>query len=303
MTEAPLRLPDVSVVVPHYGSSRPTLDLCRQLAGQRGVVVEVIVADDASPDPIRVPEGVRLVRRETNGGFAANVNSGIAEARAGLCLVLNSDMQLHDTAVADLVAAADRFQPCVAAPAIMTTDGRWEESRHRWPTALRTAVSLARPVPHLVRWAPIRRWLLEGRPAQEEGPTRAEWVSGAAFMVPTDVLRSVGGLDERFFMYGEDVDVQRRLTAMGVPTLLFRSVEMTHVGGGSTDPAEAGSWSLHARWMYAETHGFAGRLRVMLWATTVLNVVWNLAARAAGRDVHVGHELRHDVRRATGRTY
>ena len=54
MTEAPLRLADVSVVVPHYGSSRPTVDLCQQLLRQQGVVVEIIVADDASPDPTEV---------------------------------------------------------------------------------------------------------------------------------------------------------------------------------------------------------------------------------------------------------
>jgi GT2 family glycosyltransferase len=305
MTEKPRHdpLPEVSVIVPHYGDPEPTLALCAQLVEQRGVALEVIVADDASPEPIEVPDGVHLVRRSVNGGFAANVNSGLEAARGALCLVLNSDMHLGETAVADLISAARPFQPCFATPAITTVDGRWEESRHRWPSALRTGVSLARPVPYLTRIPPIRRWLLESRPVSPDGPTRADWVSGAAFLAPTALLRQVGGLDEHFFMYGEDVDLQRRLRDRGVPTLLFRSVEMAHVGGGSTDPDRAASWSLQARWVYAATHGFSGRLRAMLWGTALVNAIWNVAAKAARKDVHVGRELRHDVRRALGRTY
>ena len=99
--------PQVTVVVPHYGDPGPTLTVCAQLLSQRRVDLEVVVADDASPVPIDVPDGVRLVRREVNGGFAANVNSGLAEARGSFCLVLNSDMELHETAVADLVEAAE----------------------------------------------------------------------------------------------------------------------------------------------------------------------------------------------------
>ncbi len=297
------RGPQVTVVVPHYGDPRPTLVVCAQLLVQQGVELEVVVADDASPEPITVPEGVRLVRREVNGGFAANVNSGLAAAQGELCLVLNSDAQLRDTAVADLVRAAAPFQPCVAAPAITTVDGRWEDSRHRWPTPLRIAVSLARPVPHLTRIPRVRRWLLEQRTVLDEAPTPAEWVSGAAFMVPTEVLRGVGGLDEGFFMYGEDVDLQHRLSAQGVPSLLFRSVEVAHVGGGSTDPARAGAWSLRARWVYAERRGWAGRLRALLWVTATVNAAWNLGARIAGKKVSVRRELRHDVLRARGRTY
>ncbi|CAM3665472.1 glycosyltransferase family 2 protein [Nocardioides zeicaulis] len=290
-------------MVPHYGAPGPTLDVCAQLLAQRDVDLEVVVADDASPEPIVVPDGVRLVRRDVNGGFAANVNSGLAEARGALCLVLNSDMQLRDRAVADLVEAARPHQPCLAAPAITTVDGRWEESRHRWPSPLRTAVSLSRPVPHLTRIPRVRRWLLESRAVATEGPTPCDWVSGAAFMVPTPVIRSIGGLDEHFFMYGEDVDLQRRLRAAGVPSLLFRSVEMAHVGGGSTDPLRADGWSLQARWVYAERHGYARRLRAMLWGTALVNVLWNVAARAGGRKVSVRRELRHDVLRARGRTY
>jgi N-acetylglucosaminyl-diphospho-decaprenol L-rhamnosyltransferase len=158
-------------------------------------------------------------------------------------------------------------------------------------------------VPHLTRIGVVRRWLLESRPIHPAGPTRVDWVSGAAFMVPTATLRGVKGLDEGFFMYGEDVDLQRRLSADGIPSLLFRAVEMAHVGGGSTDPARAGAWSLQARWVYAERHGYAGRLRVLLGATALVNAVWNLVARAAGKKVSVRRELRHDVLRARGRTY
>lgn len=293
----------VSVVVPHYGPADMTERLCDQLLRQEGVDLQVIVVDDHSPTPPREVEGVQLVRRGENGGFGSAVNAGASAATGDLLLILNSDVSMQPTAIAELVAAARAWQPCVAAPALLAPDGSAQPTRHRWPSAWRSALSVMRPLPHLLKVPFVRGWLLETRPPVTGAPTPADWVSGAVLLVPLAEFRREGGFNESFFMFGEDVDLQRRLHDRGIPSLMFQSVEMVHVGGASTDAIRARNWSLRARWVYAETHGFARRLRMLLWGTALLNAVWNLAARAARKDVNVGREFRHDVGRALGRTY
>ena len=293
----------VSVVVPHYGPADMTERLCDQLLLQQGVDLQVIVVDDHSPTPARAVEGVQLIRRAENGGFGSAVNAGASVATGDLLLILNSDVSMEPTAIAQLVASARPWQPCVAAPALRGPDGSTQLTRHRWPSAWRNALSVMRPLPHLLEVPLVRGWLLETHPPLTGAPTPADWVSGAVLLVPLAEFRREGGFNESFFMFGEDVDLQRRLRDRGIASMMFASVEMVHVGGASTDAVRAGSWSLRARWVYAEAHGFARRLRTLLWAAALLNAVWNLGARAARKDVQVGREFRHDVRRALGRTY
>ena len=293
----------VSVVIPHYGPAEMTERLCSQLMQQEGVELEVIVVDDCSPEPARRAKGVHVIRRSKNGGFGSAVNTGAWAASGDLLLILNSDVTLGASAIAKLVDAAGDWQPCVAAPELLTPDGERQLTRHRWPSAGRSACSVARPLPQLLKIRVVRDWLLETRPAVNDGPTVTEWLSGAVLLVPLAEFKDARGFNESFFMFGEDVDLQRRMSHKGIPSMLFTCAEMTHEGGGSTDPARARGWSLRARWTYAEAHGYSHRLRVMLWVAAAINAVWNVAARAAGRNVRVGPELRQDVRRALGRVY
>ena len=94
----------VSVVIPHYGHPTPALALIDQLRPQSPH--EIIVADDHSPTPFPETPGVMVVRRASNGGFGSAVNAGAARASGDVLLVLNSDLDVSPTFVADLVAAA-----------------------------------------------------------------------------------------------------------------------------------------------------------------------------------------------------
>lgn len=71
----------VPVVIPHYGDPRHAAALVSQLVAQAGAPeFEIIVVDDAFPEPYPADDWVRLIRRERNGGFGAAVNSGVGEA-------------------------------------------------------------------------------------------------------------------------------------------------------------------------------------------------------------------------------
>ena len=275
---------EVSVVVPHFGDPAPTLRLVSRLREQRDVRLQVIVADDCSPQPFPDVAGVDVVRRATNGGFGANVNSGAAVARHPLLLILNSDVEVDDLFVADLVRAAAPWQPAVVSPRVIGTDGAEAWIGRRFP----------RPRHQVVEWLhPLARHRdrlrdAVGHDSAAHGRTAVvDWVVGAALLVPTAAFRVVGGFDERFFMNSEEVDLQRRLRSLGVPSVVLAEPHLVHEGGGSSPSAQRRRWLVQSRLAYARKwSGPAAerRLRTALTGASVVNLAWNAARAAAGRD-------------------
>ena len=274
---------EVTVVVPHHGDPAPTLALLEQLAAQTHRP-RVVVADDASPTPFPAVPGVEVVRRVTNGGFGANVNSGAAVATGDAMLVLNSDLDLEPTFVADLVAAAQRHPRAVLAPRIVDENGveAWvgrdfPAVRHQvaaWLTPLarfRGTSAWHRAVGHDVRAHHVE--------------TEVDWVVGAALWIPLADFRAVGGFDERFFMNSEEVDLQRRLRGRGLRVVALRSPTVVHAGGGSSPSASRRRWLVEGQLTYAEKWSSRRRLQAALTLATGVNLAVNGARRAAGRDV------------------
>lgn len=275
----------VSAVIPHYGDPAPTLALVDALRAQTsGPDLEVVVSDDASPQPFPQTEGVTVVRRECNGGFGANVNSGAAAASGDLLLVLNSDLEIGPTFVADLVAAAAPWQPCVAGPATVRPDGSPDHTARHFPRVRHQAVEWLVP---LARWRHTRVLHEAVGHDTRAVPGRTlpvDWLVGAAILVPTAEFRAVGGFDERFFMNAEEVDLQRRLRGRGVPSVYCGTVHVVHEGGGSSgDGARRRAWLVEGRTRYAQKWGGRRRLRAALTAASVVNLGWDAARAAAGR--------------------
>jgi N-acetylglucosaminyl-diphospho-decaprenol L-rhamnosyltransferase len=275
----------VTVVVPHYGDAAPTSTLVAELAAQVPTPVrEIIVVDDASPVALSDLDGARVLRREANGGFGAAVNTGAAIASGELLLVLNSDVSVAPGFVADLLSAAEPWQPAVAAPAV-SDRGHPARSGRRFPTAWQMTVE---NVAVLARWQDRDWWrrqvgqVVEARPGAD---VLVDWLAGAALLVPTRVFREAGGFDERYFMYAEEVDLQRRLADLGLPRVHLGSVVVEHEGGASTDPARRREWLLQARLMYSRKWGGLTRLRCGLSSAVALNLATDGVRRALGRDV------------------
>lgn len=285
MTDASL-----TIVVPHYGDPRPTLAMIDQLRAQ-AVDAQVVVVDDASPQQFPDVPGVELVRRTVNGGFGSAVNSGADVARGELMLILNSDLVLPEGFPADLLAAADPWQPAVCAPAVLDLDGRHEWSGRKFPTIGHQVVEWLTP---LARYRERLHVAIGHDPSCIPGRTAAaDWLVGAALLVPTDEFRAVGGFDERFFMNSEEVDLQLRLRQRGLPSVYLGSVQVRHVGGGSSDSTSRRRWVVNSRRLYAQKWGGLRRLQLALTGATGANLVVNCLRRARGRDVDplaVAHE-------------
>lgn len=281
-------LPGVSVVIPFYGDPEPTLTLLEQLRRQRGVDLEIIVSDDASPTPFPETAGVQLVRRDANGGFGSAVNTGASQATKPLLLVLNSDLEIADEFVRDLVDATHDAMPCVAGCVLRDPSGNAAYTARRFPLIRHHVVEWLTP---LARFKDTAAWhrgvghVVEARP----GTVMAvDWVVGAVLLVPTDSFRAVGGFDERFFMNSEEVDLQRRLASIGVPARYVGTVECMHEGGGSSASDQRRRWVVDGRYRYTDKwRGRGGRiaLTAALTAASTVNLAVNTLRQVRGADV------------------
>jgi N-acetylglucosaminyl-diphospho-decaprenol L-rhamnosyltransferase len=277
--------PPVTVVVPHFGSPETPLPLLASLRAQQDAPeLQVVLVDDASPEPFLGAPDVHLVRRDTNGGFGAAVNSGAQVAQGDLLLVLNSDLEVGPRFVHDLLAGARPWMPAVVSPRVVGANGVEAHTGRRFP---RLHHQVAEWLVPLARWRDtdvLQRAVGHDVDAHGGGGV-VDWVVGAALLLPRADFRAAGGFDTRFFMNAEEVDLQRRLRERGLPSVVLAEPTVVHAGGGSSDPALRREWLVRSRLAYADKWGGRRRLRTALVAATAINLVWNAGRRLAGRDV------------------
>ena len=217
----------VDVCVVTWNSADVTAAALRRTleADTDGVISSLLVHDNASTDgtPERIledaPEAeVRIAAG--NLGFAAGVNALIERSTAPWLLVLNSDAWPEPGALGRLVAAAEA-DPRVAAvaPRLETPDGELEESTHPFPS-LRVAALSAIGLRRIVQWPHDA-----GRPV--------DWAIGAALLLRREAIDDVGGFDERYFMYAEDLDWCWRARRRGWEIRLEPGAVVRHVGNVS----------------------------------------------------------------------
>jgi GT2 family glycosyltransferase len=157
----------------------------------------------------------RLVRTGANLGYAKAVNRGITETSGALVLVLNPDCVWPPGAIHALAAWLASHPRCgIAAPRILNPDGTVEYSARAYPdsfTFLFNRYSLLTRLWPGNPWS--RRYLLLDW--DHASPRSVDWVSGAAMLVRRAAIDAVGGMDEAFFMFNEDVDWCRRMNDAG----------------------------------------------------------------------------------------
>ncbi|WP_114853260.1 glycosyltransferase family 2 protein [Brachybacterium sp. YJGR34] len=301
----------LGAIVPVHGGITPVLPLLEMLCGDEdGAPARVIVVDDASPRPVpapALPAGVELLRRERNGGFGAAVNTGLAalagDGEIDLALVLNSDLEIPPGLCRDLVEHAAPWMPAVVGCRSVGADGASGHAARRFPTIGHQVVEWLVPLASQRHRDLLHRAVGHDLAAERgTGMIPVDWVSGAVLLLPLAAVRAAGGFDEGYFMYTEEVDLQRRLRRAGIPSLLDADLTVRHAGGGSAgSEARRRRWLVGARMRYARRHGHVHLLRAAMTAATGANLVWNTGRRAAGREVHplaVAREELHLIHRA-----
>jgi len=248
--------PDLSVItVTHNGREMALRTLRSALAAAGSASVEWFVVDagsvDGTPDAIeRELEGVRVLRRE-NRGFAASNNVALAQARGRYVLLLNPDVEIRSGTLGELVAAMDERPGLGLASVVQRgTDGVLQPSIRRFPSPLR---SLGESL-FAAHW-PVMRTLqeLETRPGPYGREHEVEWLVGAFLIARREAVQAVGPMDERFFLYSEEIDWCYRFWQVGWPVAHLPKMVITHHCGGRSHGDLMAQLS-YSRLLFAKKH-------------------------------------------------
>ncbi len=204
-------------------NTRQLLEKClRSLAcPQPGLKMEVLVVDNASEDRSRemvrklFPQ-VRLIVNDANIGFGAGNNTALPHATGRYVLFLNSDTVVMEGALAAMVHYADAHPDIgILGPKLLNGDGSLQYSCRRYPNL---GTGFFRNTP-LGRLFPNNRFTTDYlfQDWDHATPRDVDWVSGAALMIRRDLLDVIGGFDDDFFMYCEDVDLCWRANHAPLP--------------------------------------------------------------------------------------
>ena len=228
----------VSAVVVNFNARDHLVECVRSLRAEGVddvVVVDNDSADGSAPALAASDPGARIVATGANLGYGTAANRGAAVAAGDLLLVCNSDVVVEPGAVKALAAALDAWPgSAIVGPRIENLDGSVYPSPRTFPD-LGVAVGHA----FLGLVAPGNRFTRRYRMLDWDRAAAAavDWVSGACFLVRRSAWEAVGGFDEAYFMYVEDVDLCWRASRAGWGVVFEPAARVVHVQGVSSERA------------------------------------------------------------------
>lgn len=264
-------------------------------AGRDGLDVEVIVVDSASVDGstemVRVEfPWVRLIPRGENVGFPRGNNIGLAEARGDYLLLLNPDTVVLDDALAMMVAyLTTHLDVGAVGPLLLNPDGSIQSSRRRFPTLATgffESTWLEGLAPGLLR----RYYALD---LPDDATADVDWLTGACIMIPRAVYEQIGGLDEGYFMYSEELDWCRRIKEAGWRVVYHPMARIIHHVGKSSEQAVTARHIYFQRAKLRYFRKYHGRgVAAILRAWLLANYAWQLVLEALKGALGSKRELR-----------
>lgn len=278
----------VDVVVVSYNNRGELRECVERLAAAENI--HVVVVDNASSDgslEVVADLPIKRIALRRNGGFGHGCNAGWRAGRAAYVLFLNPDARMKADSLERLVAVLETTPGGgAAAPRIAHPDGTLDYSQRRFPR-LRSTYARALFLHRVFPTAPWVDELVRDTAAYAE-PGSPDWVSGACILVRRSVLEELGGFDEGFFMYCEDIDLCRRLREAGHELLYEPSATVVHQGGASAPRATLLPVLAASRLRYAAKHrsspaALLERLGIALEGLT------HVVVSRGGRPMRAGH--------------
>jgi N-acetylglucosaminyl-diphospho-decaprenol L-rhamnosyltransferase len=214
-----------AVVVVH----EPIPELARCLEALIPQVQELVVVDNLGG---AVVQGVPVIANERPVGFAANANRGIAQTSSPFVVVANPDTIAAPDAVAALRQFAESHPRAgIVGPELRHPDGTLDASRRRFPTVSGTIVRRT-PLRRVLRRTQREHYGLDEQPTE---PVQADWLLGAFLLLRREMLEELGGFDEGFRLYGEDIDLGYRAAKAGWERWYVPQAKVVHVHQAETD--------------------------------------------------------------------
>jgi hypothetical protein len=229
----------LSIVILCWNDQKVITDCIRSIfAGTNATEFEVIVSDNGSTDgtPEFIRETFPLVRVIENGAnlrFSKGNNVGIHASKGEYVLILNPDTIVHDGSLDKWIQYADRHPEAGGFGCrVLNPDGTYQISARPFPTVWRGWLSafflgFLGHVSDMFIADEYVRW-------KGDSEKRVEWHSGCCTLVRSDLLKKLGGFDDQFQYYYEDVDLCHRIWDAGYCILFTPVVTITHLGGQST---------------------------------------------------------------------
>lgn len=232
--------PTIHVSVVSHGQCGITAQLLQDIQYYcRGVALQVTVTlnipETLCFDADRFDYPVHLLRNVKPQGFSANHNAAFRHGRrinpSRYFCIVNPDIRFTSNPFPELVNCLENTGAGVVAPLVLNAEGRVEDSARRFPTPL----------------AILARALGKNRQpdyAVDRGTVSPDWVAGMFMLIPVETYHRIGGFDERYFLYYEDVDLCARMRLAGFGVRLCPAVQVVH---------EARRQS-HREWRYLKWH-------------------------------------------------
>jgi GT2 family glycosyltransferase len=222
--------PDLSIVLVNWNACEVTSAALESIAAHtRGIIYETFVVDNGSTRdgsvaelPRRFPL-IQFIQNPRNMGFSVANNQGIARARGRYVLLLNNDTVQTQNALGEAVRYMDAH-PDVGGLGVL----------HRNADAARSEQASAFEFPR--PWREVASLIgvpWNAAPSGADGERDVDWVCGSFLLMRRACLEQIGPLDERFFIYDEDIDWCRRARTAGWPIRFWPGVSMLHVGASA----------------------------------------------------------------------
>lgn len=268
---------NLDVVVPSFNSGQHLRRCVESLLMSRTatLALRIVVVDngstDGSCDLLPHDESLRVLRNHDNLGFAAACNQGAALGDSPLILFLNSDTIVNTEALAvpmEFMCSSASASVGICGVQLLDEDGRISLSCSRYPTAgnvLNHALALDSVLPQVFKPRTMTDW--------DHRSTRiVDQVIGAFFLVRRDLFRTLGGFDERFFLYYEEVDFALRAKNLGWRSIFLSTARAVHIGGASSQQLGARRHFLRTRSLILFALKHFGRPQAMTVLLTALSL-------------------------------
>lgn len=229
---------DVSIViVSHNDLNAECLASVERARKASGLKVGVVVVDNNTTafDAAKVlwesiPDGV-IVQRNWDAGYGSSMNRGAKELDADYVFILNPDTVLIDDRILAKLVAFMKAHPKtgIAAPKVVYPDGKLQETVRRFPGWQVPILQRTKLGDTAYGKKYLNRFLMRDVP--HDATRMVDWAQGSAMFLPMDLWKSLGGFDDRFWMYFEDVDLCRRSWEMNRPVYYVADAVMQHAFG------------------------------------------------------------------------
>jgi hypothetical protein len=239
---------DLSIICVNWNSLAYLRECIASVYQQtRGISFEIIVVDNSSPEggvdelKAEFPETV-VIKSSENIGFARANNLGFRRASGEYVLLLNPDTKLESPAIEILMKNARALPDFgIVGGKLLNTDLSVQtQAIQKFPTILNQVANIESL---RLRWPRFPLWDLGPLFVKNGKPVKVEVIPGACMLLKSETFANAGMFSEDYFMYAEDLDLNRKVRALGLTNYYIEDAEIIHHGGKSSSRQKVSQWS------------------------------------------------------------